>query len=244
MLLQKRIYEWSKGLPDWQRDLLRRVASGSLDDAGRREVMRILAGSPDAVTPIALELKDLPADEGEHGQVELRAIRELCNINCLAPQQKLKLAPGLNAVFGDNGSGKSGYGRLVRRVTRSGEPEEILPDVFDPGTASGAQTAHFDIAADGVDSVVSVDLSTDPDRVLSAMAAFDASRARLFLTKPNVIEHVPRALRVLRALSQTQDELAATLRDLAQQRRDALPALPEIDLDTGAGKALAALVRI
>ncbi len=238
VLLQKRIYEWSKELPLWQRDLLRRVASGSLDDAGRREVMQILAGTADAPEPISLELKDLPVDEGERGQVELRAIRDLRNINCLAPGQELKLECGLNGVFGDNGSGKSGYGRLVRRVTRSGEPEEILRDVFDPGAADGPQTAQFDIAVDGMEQSVAVNLATDPNRTLSAMAAFDASRARLFLTKPNVIEHVPRSLRVLRALSQAQDELAATLRERVQQRPEAIPAPPEIDPNTPAGKEL------
>jgi AAA domain len=220
---------------------LRRVVSGTLDDDGRREVMQILAGTADAPEPIPLELKDLPADEGEHGQVELRVIRDLTNINCLAPGQELKLEGGLNGVFGGNGSGKSGYGRLIRRVTRSGEPEEVLRDVFDPGASDGAQTARFDIAIDGVRRPVAVDLAADPDRTLSAMAAFDASRARLFLTKPNVIEHIPRSLRVLRALSQAQDELAGALRARAQQRREALPALPEIDVDTSAGKALAAI---
>lgn len=239
LLLQKRIYEWSKELPLWQRDLLRRAVAGSLDDAGRRQVMHILAETPDAPQPVPLELKDLPADEGEHGQVELRAIRDLTNINCLAPGQELKLVGGLNAVFGDTGSGKSGYGRLIRRVTRSGEPEEILRDVFDPGAATGAQTAHFDIAVDGTDRPVSVDLAADSDHALSAMAAFDASRARIFLTKPNVIEHVPRSLRVLRALSQTQDDLVGVLRERAQQRRDALPTLPEIEIKTPAGKTLA-----
>ncbi len=239
LLLQKRIYEWSKGLPSWQRDLLRRVVSGTLDDAGRCEVMQILVGTADAPEPIPLELKDLPADEGEHGRVELRAIRGLTNINCLAPGQELKLEGGLNGVFGGNGSGKSGYGRLIRRVTRSGEPEEILRDVFDPGAADGAQTAQFDIAVDEVERSVAVDLATDPDRTLSAMAAFDASRARLFLTKPTVIEHVPRSLRVLRALSQAQDELADTLRARAQQRREALPELPVIDINTPTGKTLA-----
>jgi hypothetical protein len=239
LLLQKRIYDWSKDLPPWQSDLLRRVVSGTLDDLGRLELLQILAGTADAPEPIPLALKDLPADEGEHGQVELRAIRDLTNINCLAPGQELTLKAGLNGVFGSNGSGKSGYGRLIRRVTRSGEPEEILRDVFDPGATDGAQTAQFDIAVDGVERPVAIDLATDPDRTLSAMAAFDASRARLFLTKPNVIEHVPRSLRVLRALSQAQDELAATLRARAQQRRVALPTLPEIDINTPTGKTLA-----
>jgi hypothetical protein len=128
---------------------------------------------------------------------------------------------------------------LTRRVTRSGEADEILRDVFDPGSASGSQTAEFDIAVDDVERTVSVDLSTDPERILSAMAAFDASRAQFFLAKPNVIEHVPRSLRLLRLLSDAQDRLAGNLREHAQQRRAALLALPEISPDTVAGKALA-----
>jgi hypothetical protein len=86
MFLQKRIFEWSKMLPPWQRDLLRRLTAGPLDNTGQLEVLEILTGEPDAPAPVPLELKDLPADEGEHGRVELRAVRDLRNINCLAPE--------------------------------------------------------------------------------------------------------------------------------------------------------------
>lgn len=120
LLLQKRIYEWSKALPPWQRDLLRRVASGSLDDAGRREVMRILAGTADAPEPIPLELKDLLADEGEHGQVELRAIRDLTNINCQAP-----------------GQGAQAGVRSERRVRRQRLRQERLRSAYPPRDALG-----------------------------------------------------------------------------------------------------------
>lgn len=57
----------------------------------------------------------------------------------------------------------------------------------------------------------------------------------------NVIEHVPRPLRLLRLLSHTQDQLAENLRERAQQCRATLPALPEISLNTAAGRALAEL---
>jgi energy-coupling factor transporter ATP-binding protein EcfA2 len=238
MLLQKRILEWSKTLPPWQCDLLRRLTAGPLDEPGESDVLEILAGAAGAPTPIPLELADLPADEGEHGRVELRTIHDLRNINCLASGQTLSFEPGLNAVFGDNGSGKSGYGRLVRRVTRSGEPEEVLRDVFDPGTSNWPQTAGFTVVVDDAPKPITVDLAGDPPRLLSAMAAFDASRARLFLAKPNVIEHVPRPLRLLRQLSQTQDRLADGLRDRSEQHRAALTSLPVIAVDTAAGRAL------
>jgi hypothetical protein len=92
------------------------------------------------------------------------------------------------------GAGKTGYGRLLRRVTRSGEPEEILRDVFDPGATAGPQTAELDIAVDGATRAITVNLAGEPDRVLSAMSAFDVSRARIYLARSNVIEHVPRPL--------------------------------------------------
>ncbi|MGH2799155.1 MAG: hypothetical protein ACRDM0_16120, partial [Thermoleophilaceae bacterium] len=234
MLLQKRIHEWSKELPLWQQDLLRRVTTGPLEGDSAREVFRILARTADAVPPVPLALKDLPADQDEFGAVELRAVRDLRNINCLAEGQTLALKPGLNVIFGDNGAGKSGYGRLLRRVTRSGEPEEILRDVFDPGAASGPQTAELDIAIDDAQRTVTVDLASDPDRRLSAMSAFDASRSRIYLARPNVIEHVPRPLQILRRLADAQDRLADDLRSRADVRRRGLPALPQLG-DTAAG---------
>lgn len=241
MLLQKRISDWSQTLPAWQADLLRRLAGGPLSEDGHREVLQILAGAADAPVPIALQLPDLPADAGEHGTIELRAIRDLRNINCLAGEQSLAFLPGLNVVFGDNGSGKSGYGRLTRRVTRSGEPEEILRDVFDPGPATGPQTACFDITVDDTVQTATVNLAQDPPRLLSAIATFDAARARLCVTKPNVIEHVPRPLRLLGLLSRTQDDLAEMLRGRADHIRRKLPGLPALDPGTAAGAALTAL---
>jgi ABC-type uncharacterized transport system ATPase subunit len=59
------------------------------------------------------------------------------------------------------------------------------------------------------------------------------------LAKPNVIEHVPRPLRLLRLLSQAQDRIAESLRERAQQRRTALAILPSISPNTAAGRTLA-----
>lgn len=232
VFLQKRIFDWSLELPDWQRGLMRKLCDGPLDEAGRAEVLAALCGERVSLPP--LKLTDLPADETEYGTVELREIRNLRNINRLAEDQALRFGPGLNIVFGENGAGKSGYGRLCRRVCRSVEPGEVLHDVFDPGKAEAPQTAEFALAIDGEERVVEVDLNSEAPHLLSAMTAFDASCAEFHLTKANTIEHTPRPLRLLKEMAEAQDRLAGELALRIDARRGALPALPSVADDSAA----------
>jgi hypothetical protein len=227
VFLQKRILDWSRGLPDWQRGLMRKLCDGPLDEAGRAEVLAVLLGEADAWRLPPLEPPNLPADEGDFGRVELREIRNLRNINRLAEDQALRFEPGLNVVFGENGAGKSGYGRLCRRVCRSAEPGEVLHDVFDPGKADAPQTAEFVLAVDGEEQRVEVDLNGEAPRLLSAMTAFDAGCAEFCITKSNTIEHTPRPLRLLRELADAQDQLAEELAEQVGELRERLPQLPE-----------------
>jgi recombinational DNA repair ATPase RecF len=239
VFLQKRILDWSRGLPDWQRGLLRMLCDGPLDEERRAEVLAALLGEPGARALPPLELADLPADEGDYGRVELREIRNLRNVNRLAEDQSLRFGPGLNVVFGENGAGKSGYGRLCRRVFRSAEPGEVLHDVFDPGKAAAPQTAEFVLAVDGEAQELEVDLNAEAPRLLSAMTAFDAGCAEFCITKQNTIEHTPRPLRLLKELAEAQDRLAEDLANQIAERRESLPELPEVADDPAAAVLLA-----
>jgi hypothetical protein len=238
VFLQKRIFNWSEKLPGWQRGLMRLLCDGPLDEAERARVLAVLLGDEGVRELPPLELADLPADEGAYGTVELREIRNLQNINSLAGDQALGFGPGLNVVFGENGAGKSGYGRLARRVCRAAEPGEVLHDVFDPGRAEAPQTAEFAIAVDGEERVVAVDLAAEPPRILSAITAFDAGCADFCISRSNTIEHTPRPLRLLKELVEAQGELAEELAEQIDELRDALPELPELD-DPAAAALLA-----
>ncbi|HET9198871.1 MAG TPA: AAA family ATPase [Solirubrobacterales bacterium] len=239
-LLQRRIFDWSQGLPAWQRGLMRKLCDGPLDEAGRAEVLAVLCDEAGARELPPLELANLPADEAEHGTVELRAIRNLRNVNRLAGDQELRFGPGLNVVFGENGAGKSGYGRLCRRVCRAAEVGEVLHDVFDPGKAEAPQTAEFVLAVDGEERELEVDLGREAPRILSAMTAFDASCAEVHVSKSNAIEHTPRPLRLLKELATAQDELAEELAERIAKLRETMPPLPG-ELSEGEARGFARL---
>jgi hypothetical protein len=120
MALEEQIVKWSETRPAWQRDVLRRVATGvALSGADYDQLIDdMLSGQqPDDVT---FGLAELPQVAAEDPPVRLLSIAEPEHVNALASDQPLTFeACGLTIVYGDNGSGKSGYARLLKRITRA-----------------------------------------------------------------------------------------------------------------------------
>lgn len=237
--IQHQVYRWSCARPAWQRDLLRRVAAGSLSDVDRLEVRAILLGGNDAPPPVPVEIDDLPADAGELGDVSLTRVGNLEGINALAAGQNLEFGPGLNVVFGENGAGKSGYGRLLRRVCRAATQGEVLRDVFDPGASSRPQTARIHVTVgEQAPTEHVVTLGERPPRILSAVGMFDARCAEFVVDQESTIDWLPGSLRLLRSLANAQDDLARELRDESREARVTAPVLPSVTLGTPAAEAI------
>ena len=132
------ILAWSADCPDWQRDAMRRVATqGGIDAAEIDELLAICKGENPSVPLEAAHLRDPNRDQGE---VYLRQVHGVRHVNALASDQRLTLhRVGLTIIYGDNGSGKSGYARILKKACRARSAtrgEEIIPDIYEaqPGT--------------------------------------------------------------------------------------------------------------
>jgi ABC-type hemin transport system ATPase subunit len=178
----------------------------------------------------------LPAGDAPGQSVSVNEVRELQGVNGLVGKQKLSFKPGLNIVYGNNGAGKSGYVRLLRKLCRSITPVDLLPDAY--GDSDAQQMAVIVVDRSGSLETKSVALHQQPERFLSAIRAFDAQCAATYVEKGNAIEHTPEPLAIISRCAAAQDLLSEQLRDLCTALERSLTALPQLDLATEAGRAL------
>ena len=127
------ILTWLKTKPLWQQDALRRlVQKGSLDD--EKDITELTAIlKHDCGLEVTLDQTHLAtsSDAGADA-VTLEEIHHNCGVNALANDQILTFGSKLTVVYGENGAGKSGYTRILKKACRArGAQGDILHNVFE-----------------------------------------------------------------------------------------------------------------
>ena len=157
MAILQEILAWTQGLPAWQSDavsrLLAKQALTPQDHEDLYALLKLAHGilDPKNRQPQPLTADQIPAQIEATTHIELRAIRNLHNVNAIAENQQLAVGPvGMTVIYGDNGSGKSGYSRVLKRACRARDQSEpIHPNANLPGAKAGNAQACFDISIDG-----------------------------------------------------------------------------------------------
>lgn len=196
------VLEWSKKQPDWAKDALRRVVVASGYKLGEKEQEEVLARvkhvngitSDPAPACIALSEEHLPKEVAVGaGRTVLCSISEVKNVNQLATDQVLPFATdGITLIYGDNGSGKSGYCRIAKKLCRSIAPEDILGNVFAEGEPKKPEAkVRYQLPPyTAVQEKVWQDGSSPPPDICN-ISIFDTENARLYVDDHNKIQYLP-----------------------------------------------------
>lgn len=178
--------------------------------------------------------------------VKLSSIKNVTNINALAANQVLSFAnDGMTIVYGDNGSGKSGYVRILKQACRARLVEEILPNIYkDSGTNQAATITFF---VNNSKQEYSWPGKQNPSEKLGAVSVFDSKCANVHVDEANSVAYSPYPLQLLEKLAvcvkKINERVDNEIKLLDGQTPDILKH-PPIDPKTNVGKALTALDKL
>ena len=238
MTLQRDIADWSATRHDWQKAAIARFCRD--EDLTPEDIAGIadqLIASTHPTYPSIVE-GDVPGVSASGQAVQLSSVTVISGINALIPNQTLTLnASGLTLVYGDNGSGKSSYARLIRQAVNARVKADLLGNVFQDTSTEKRATFAYSV---GRTSAVWALGDTHP-KELSAIQFFDEACGDAYVTKAAETRYRPSALTLLDRLSRACDVLRQELDRRLAVNAASRPELPLIPEGTSARRFLDAL---
>lgn len=203
MTIESDIITWGLERPGWQQDVMVALASG--EQYGPVQITalvdEVLAGSNEAPSQ---EAKNIQVKSAVAEQVDLAAVADIRGVNALVDGQRLSFAAtGLTVIYGDNGSGKSGYARLIKAMVNARHRSDILPNVFQKSPNEPSGVLHYRIGGKDQTQTFS---STPPPQLLK-MSFYDEYCGDEYLTRESTISYRPSALTLLDGLIRVCDEV-------------------------------------
>ena len=250
MTILQEILKWSQSIPAWQQDAIARLyvkpdlTAQDFDDM--YALLKSAHGIPDLYgrVPAKLAAEQVAAPQTSDRLVQLAAIKNLRNVNALAEDQRLPINPsGLSVIYGENGTGKSGYSRVFKKACRARDQREpIHPNAHKEPSKIGPAQASFELIVDGASLEVDWTFGKEAPEQLSSIAIFDSHCARAYVDNHGDFAYVPYGLDILEGLVVVCTKLRALATKEQTENKPNVELLATLSkTQTPVGKILASL---
>lgn len=218
------LVDWANDQDNWVRAIVAEVLDTRRGIADERlghfySMLLIEKELADGAKPAVAQLQWTTAVDEQLELLRLISLKNLTGVNALSPDQTITFNPRFTVVFGENGVGKSGYVRVLKRVAAVRSAEPILPDVR--GSAPTRVTPHATLKY----SVGAQEATLDWDGAagvhpLTRLDVFDSRAADIHLDDDLTYVYTPSDLALFRYAHEAIEKIKANL-DAAKQ--DATP---------------------
>lgn len=194
--LEMEVKKFADGLPYWIKFLAEKILSGNtiIDndiDTSHSYLLEHLELREKTEKPeITI---DYNAENSGNYKTDLilTKLENVEGVNALTENQTIEFSPNLTIVYGANGSGKSGYIRLLKNVFYSKSPEEILQNIhLDSGHQ--AVNAKFTFKSNNIET--SLEFANKDNAEFEQFAVFDGNSVIKHLENKNQFEFRPAGL--------------------------------------------------
>lgn len=234
--LRQEIIEWLHQRPNWMQETADRLLSnGELKDGDIQEIATLLKTKEGQKASNHRTFTGLSSSQGSKQTLRLLSIGAVKGIDKLAPREPLSFGNGnLTVIYGHNGSGKSGYSRILKRVCGKPRAEKLKSNVFDEAPSEQGCTIGFE--ENGKSKNVIWDAKGTHLSELEAVDIFDGDEAGFYLTKETNVSYTPPEVLLFENLASACDRVKNTLQEEQDKLISKLPSLPSKFANAKIGK--------
>lgn len=194
--LETEVKKFADGLPYWAKFLAEKILSGNIIsendiDTSYSYLLEQLKLTEETEKP-EISINYNAANAGNYkADLLLTKLENVEGVNALTENQTIEFCPNLTIVYGANGSGKSGYIRLLKNVFYSKAPETILSNIHIEN-GHKAINAKFTFKSDNTET--SLEYADKDNAEFEQFAVFDGKSVLNHLENKNEFEFRPAGL--------------------------------------------------
>ncbi len=218
--------KWFSERPRWlQIAATRLLQQSELTDKDVSELATLCQQEVDGKLPkTACSFPTSAFSEGTPGTLRLCSISDVEGVNALAPRKPLEFGKSnITIVYGNNGSGKSGYVRLLKHVCGARETGTLHRNVYKPGSA--VQKACISFEQDGILKTHTWSGQGICDD-LNSVDIFDTSFGKVFVSSEDEVSYEPPVLSFFSSLILACEKVASALDAEANRYQSRKPNIP------------------
>lgn len=163
--------------------------------------------------------------EPETKSLRLCSIGNIIGINALAPRRPLEFGKGnLSVIYGNNGSGKSGYVRILKHTCGSRHPGELHKNVYCPPSAKQSSTITYN--HDSTPAIHEWDAADGIIDDLRGVDIYDTHCGNIYVKGENEVTYEPPVLSFFSELIGVCEEVSTDIDKRIRSLVSKKPVLP------------------
>lgn len=244
MNVQAEIRAWLLKQNDWLQEVADRLLkNGELSPADITDLVAVLKTPAGQKPTNHRDFAELNNNPQEGDELRLVRIAEVVGIENLEPRIPLEFGnANLTVIYGHNGSGKSSYTRLLKKVSGKPRAVDLKTNVF--RAAPAHSKCSITSKLNGVENLHEWSVQDDAIDTLRSIDIFDSDEASHYLTAESAATYIPPVVSIFGKLASAADTVRKTLESEQEKLISALPVLPQIYSTTPSKKLYSELDKL
>lgn len=215
--------EFANSKPEWLKALIKDAieTNGSIEELRINEIFDNLLNG----TPLQVQTYNLSPAQQSSQKLLFESLTHISGVNALCENQTIKFSPDVTVLYGLNGSGKSGYFRILNEVCGGNQKKEILFNIYALEADRKAISVEINYLQGGNHKALNWNNSNRAFPDFNGVKVFDSSylNGLLISRTPDEAIIYPLGLHLFSYIAQIMDSFSEKLNQLATKERGNLP---------------------